>query len=810
MSRHWARFRRAGLHVAMLFVAACLPVEAVVAQDRLVYGGDHDYPPYEYLNTHGEPVGFNIDIMRALGGQLGAPVEIRLGPWPDIVRQFEVEKSVDITDMFWTPERARRVEYTEPFAVVFDEVFVRRDTPQACQYNQLAGKSVMVQRASTTEETLRAGARGVRLVPVDSEPAALRLLAAGLHDCAIVTRVTGRLAIQKHKLTNLVSSGPPVRARDYAFVVARGNFALRDRINAALVAIKTSGEYQRIYDRWFGEYEPPTPIQAFLRAYSWWILGAVLVLVLSVIAWNRALAMRVRARMRELAVSSRRLRHLFDNANDMIFVIEPGSGRILDANRRATERYGYSREELLAMCVHDLGPPETRPQADAAMQRLMADGHAVFERTHRHRDGHLIHTEVSSRLVELDGRQVVESFVRDLSERFEAATRLKESEQRLVNVLQAVHLGTWQWDIVSDEVRWSENIEGLFGLPAGTFGGNYAAYLQCVHPEDRSLIETRVRATLSSDMPYDVEHRILWPDGSIRWLAGKGRVYRAADGRPLSMAGTVMDVTDRKQGDLERERLLHDLEGRTAEMESFVYTISHDLKAPLITISGFARLLQTDLARGDAGQATDSLGEILKACGGMQALIEDLLALARTGLIVGEPKEIVLADLFAELRSRCAHHIEQEQASVQLLGDLPRLRVDPVRFGQVLQNLVENALTFHRPGVPPKVELGATRVDGEFRLYVRDNGIGIPAAYQERIFGLFQRLDNRTAGTGVGLAIVRRIVEMHGGRVWVESRPGAGSTFWIALPESAIVSDDNAIQGVQVSRDSPPRGSADN
>ena len=133
----------------------------------------------------------------------------------------------------------------------------------------------------------------------------------------------------------------------------------------------------------------------------------------------------------------------------------------------------------------------------------------------------------------------------------------------------------------------------------GINAGNYAACQQCICPEDRSLVEARIQAAQTSDAPYEVEHRILWPDGSIRWLAGKDSVYRTPDGKPVRIAGTVMDVTDRKQGDLDRERLLHDLERRTAEMESFVYTISYDLKAPLITISSFACLLEKDMARGD-------------------------------------------------------------------------------------------------------------------------------------------------------------------------------------------------------------------
>jgi polar amino acid transport system substrate-binding protein len=322
------RTRRAFAAALVLGCAFWTPVAERARAAALVFGGDQDYPPYEYLNDKGKPVGFNVDIIRAVARELGEPIEVRLGRWPEIIREFEVGRTVHITDLFYTEERARRVEYTVPFAIVYDEVFVRRESPQACVFENLAGKEVIVQRASTTEEYLSNHARGAKPVPVDSEPAALRLLAAGFHDCAIVRRVTGRLAIQKYGLTNLVTSGRPIRPRDYAFVVHKGNLALRDRLNAALNALEASGEYQQTYDRWFGALEPPTRAQTFLRAYGGWAAVTALLLAAMILGWNRTLAARVEMRTAALSAATRRQRDLFDNANDAIFVVEPESGRI--------------------------------------------------------------------------------------------------------------------------------------------------------------------------------------------------------------------------------------------------------------------------------------------------------------------------------------------------------------------------------------------------------------------------------------------------------------------------------------------------
>ena len=282
-------------------------------------------------------------------------------------------------------------------------------------------------------------------------------------------------------------------------------------------------------------------------------------------------------------------------------------------------------------------------------------------------------------------------------------------------------------------------------------------------------------------------------DGTSDWVKWEICPWYRADG---SVGGILIFselVTARKQAEAEREKLLAELTARNIEMENFVYTISHDLKSPLITIGGFVSLLEKDLAKHDGAAAADSLAEIKKATDSMQLLIENLLQLARLGHVAGEPREVDINALLQELQARCARHFEQEHATMRIAPNIARVRVDPVRLGEVLQNLVENALKYHRPGVPPVIEIGWCHEEGWFRLYVRDNGIGIKQEYQERIFGLFQRLDTHSEGTGVGLTISRRIIESFGGRLRVESEPGWGSTFWIELPESAMVQNGERV-----------------
>lgn len=278
------------------------------------------------------------------------------------------------------------------------------------------------------------------------------------------------------------------------------------------------------------------------------------------------------------------------------------------------------------------------------------------------------------------------------------------------------------------------------------------------------------------------ERRVLHKDGTI--VPVEISVKQLPSGR---LQGIVRDITARKKVEAERERLLAELAARNVEMESFIYTISHDLKTPLITINGFASVLAQMLPRGDTPEARDSLAEIAKAAEVMKKHIEDLLTLSRIGRVVAEMNALSMDVFLTEVLSNFAQRLRSANGRVELAPDLPTLLVARDGFIRVFSNLLDNAIKYRRPEAPLVIEIGWRHDAGEIRLFVRDNGQGIKPQFQHRIFGLFQRADSRTEGTGVGLAISKRVVETHGGTMWVESQPGQGSTFWIGLPGSALI-----------------------
>ncbi|NKQ34513.1 MAG: PAS domain S-box protein [Chloroflexi bacterium] len=245
------------------------------------------------------------------------------------------------------------------------------------------------------------------------------------------------------------------------------------------------------------------------------------------------------------------------------------------------------------------------------------------------------------------------------------------------------------------------------------------------------------------------------------------------------------EITERKRAEQEREQLITELEAKNKELEQFTYTVSHDLKSPLISIRGFLGLLERDMANGDEERVARDVSRIYGASERMLVLLEDLLALSRIGRFTNPPKEILFHTLAQEVIDTMSGQIMGKNVRVDILAP-PDLLIygDPVRLAELLQNLVDNALKFMGSQPQPCIEIGAEQQDGEVLCYVRDNGLGIAPQYQKRIFNLFERLDKSVPGTGVGLALVQRIVAFHHGRIWVESAgEGQGATFYFTLPD---------------------------
>ena len=390
--------------------------------------------------------------------------------------------------------------------------------------------------------------------------------------------------------------------------------------------------------------------------------------------------------------------------------------------------------------------------------------------------GEQYYEQVVSRIA--DNRSV-RVYGHDITDRKQAEEALQESQHDLDRAQAVANTGSWRLDVRRNQLLWSDENHRIFGIPKGT-PMTYETFLSTVHLEDREYVDRKWTAALRGEH-YDIEHRIV-VENEVKWVREKAELEFDEQEALKGGFGTTQDITERKEIEEALQRKTEELARSNAELEQFAYVASHDLQEPLRMVSSYVQLL----ARRYKGRLDRDADEFIDyASDGalrMQRLINDLLAYSRVGTRGREFEEVKLETVLAQALDNLKLAIE-DSGAVITHDPLPLAYGDGSQLAQVFQNLIDNAIKF-RGDEPPKVHVSAVIQGGECVCSVKDNGIGIAPEYSERVFLLFQRSHPRReySGTGIGLAICKRIVERHGGRIWVESEPGAGSTFYFAIP----------------------------
>jgi PAS domain S-box-containing protein len=354
--------------------------------------------------------------------------------------------------------------------------------------------------------------------------------------------------------------------------------------------------------------------------------------------------------------------------------------------------------------------------------------------------------------------------------------------------VQQSPLAVIEWDTDYRVVAWNPAAEAIFGYTREQVLGCRVADL--IVPEEERPQNDRVwQALLAQAGGTRNINDNLAQEGRRITCEWFNAPLVGVEGQVIGVVSLVEDVTERKLAEAERDKLIADLAARNAELERFTYTVSHDLKSPLVTIRGFLGYMERDAVSGNLDRFKTDMRRIIEATDKMQRLLGELLELSRIGRMMNPPQAVSFETVVREALELAHGHIQQRGVQVIVAPHLPTVYGDRARLVEVMQNLVDNACKFMGDQTEPRIEIGQrgsdAPADGKPILFVRDNGIGIEPQHHERIFGLFNKLDAHSEGTGVGLALVKRIVEVHGGRIWVESGGAAtGAMFCFTLPVS--------------------------
>lgn len=386
----------------------------------------------------------------------------------------------------------------------------------------------------------------------------------------------------------------------------------------------------------------------------------------------------------------------------------------------------------------------------------------------------------------------------DITQREELKNRLMLSESRLLQAQRIAAMGNWESDLVRNSLHWSDEVYRIFGIEPQSFEANNEAFFRRIHPDDVSEVMQASFHALQHGHPYDIEHRIVRPDGAIRHVHQMAEVDFDDMGNAIRMSGTVQDITERKLVEEERQDLLlreravlQDLETvrELARLKgSFVGAVSHELRTPLTSIRGYLEFLEDEIGGPLTETQREYLGAVSRGAARLQHLVEDLLDYTRldAGTFRLNPQLADFAHTVRESVESLRPQALGQEVSIRLVlpSETMPFVMDSQRISQVILNYLYNAVKFTPRG--GQITVSVWREVAGLRCEVHDTGPGIAEEDLPRLFQRFSQLEEGTlkGGTGLGLNISKSIVEAHGGRVGVQSRPGEGSTFWFALPEA--------------------------
>jgi PAS domain S-box-containing protein len=492
-------------------------------------------------------------------------------------------------------------------------------------------------------------------------------------------------------------------------------------------------------------------------------------------------------------------------AFDIIFLVDVKTRSIIDGNIAFQEMLGFSSNDLSGLTLYDIVAHD-KENIERNIDRIKASGnYFIGQRQYRRKDGSIIEVEASSNLIRYGKKEVLCVIARDITERKLAEEALRESEEQLAYIIDFLPDATFAIDREGKVIAWNRATEEMTGAAknevigkkgfahAIPFYGNARPILIDLVFRDQKDIEKEYDFVLrkGDQLTAEVFAPLLYK-GKGAYLWGIAAPLYDSKGNIVGAIESIRDITEHKQIEDALTKKSEELARSNADLAQFAYAASHDLQEPLRTITSFVQLLQKRYHGKIDPDADEFIDFIVGGTKRMQQLINDLLTYSRVNTRKGPLSPMKIEDVLQKAMQNLRYILEEVKGTV-IYEEMPSIVADEPQMTQLFQNLIGNALKFHGEEAP-KVEISAARKGNDWIFSVKDNGIGIDPQYKDRIFEIFQRLHTREeySGTGIGLAIAKKIVERHGGRIWVDGEPGKGTTFRFTIP-AMIDRDPNEV-----------------
>ncbi len=752
------------------------------AHPTLRFGVASSQAPMTFLDREGVFHGVCADFIRLLAERLDVRIEpVFLSP-AERMEQLR-NGSVDFITGNPAEETAEDILTTLPFVRVPTVLINRVEAPFVNRLPELAGLSVAVDAPLLAR--LRSDFPAIRFQPFTVPLEALQAVSSGEMDAYVGNLLRVTYLIQKHRLSNLkIGTSTAYPEKPLRYYVHRDQRILADILDRTLETLPRQ-EQQAVLQRWMAVPVEQEIDWSYIRRLLFWvILGSVTILGL-ILLWNRRLAREIRERHRveqNLRESEKKFRTIFNKLGDAIF-IHTRDAVFLEVNDIACRQLGYTREELLQAGPSAVVREDYAPLIVEKIRAVLKQGEIIFESVHVTRSGRAFPTEVLARLIDYEGEQAILSVARDITERKKTEAALKKSEA-LLNVSQKIaRLGGWEVDLHNQDIFWTDELYRIAELPL-SYKADIESAISFYAPEYQEKIREVISRSMETGAPFDIDAEFITATGNRRWVRVMGETH-LENGRPVKLSGTFHDITDRKRIEEELIQARIEAENASRTKSDFLARMSHEIRTPMNAIIGMTHLvMQTDLS----DKQLDYMDKIQTSAHSLLGIINDILDFSRieAGKLEMESirfnLEAVLENITAMVEMKAA------EKGIELLVSTrpdvpPYLTGDPLRLEQVLINLVNNAIKFTEAGeVFLHVEpMRQEDKQANLRFTVRDTGIGMDPEQMARLFQPFSQADESTTrrygGSGLGLSICKRLVELMKGNIQVESTPGSGSTF---------------------------------